>query len=40
MPGTSGQLVEINSGLAAGDIVVTAPLTQLQPGDKVAMVEG
>lgn len=34
------RLVEITSGLAAGDVVVTAPLTQLQPDDMVAMVEG
>jgi RND family efflux transporter MFP subunit len=35
-----GRLVEITAGLAPGDLVVTAPLTQLQPGDKFEMVEG
>jgi len=35
-----GRIVEIVSGLEAGDIIVTAPLTQLRPGDKVEMVEG
>ena len=34
------RLVEIVSGLAAGDVVVTAPLTQLQPDDLVELVEG
>ncbi len=34
------RLVEITSGLTAGDVVVTAPLTQLQPDDLVTMVEG
>lgn len=34
------RLVEITSGLSAGDVVVTAPLTQLQPDDLVEMVEG
>ncbi|MET3924037.1 efflux RND transporter periplasmic adaptor subunit [Devosia sp. 2618] len=34
------RLVEITSGLVAGDVVVTAPLTQLQPDDLVEMVEG
>ncbi|MCR6670710.1 efflux RND transporter periplasmic adaptor subunit [Devosia ginsengisoli] len=34
------RLVEITSGLTAGDVVVTAPLTQLQPDDLVEMVEG
>lgn len=34
------RLVEITSGLAEGDVVVTAPLTQLQPGDLITMVEG
>ncbi|KKB13077.1 hypothetical protein VE25_03755 [Devosia geojensis] len=34
-----GRVIEVASGLEAGDIVVTAPLTQLQPGDKVEMVE-
>ena len=34
------RLVEITSGLAEGDVVVTAPLTQLQPDDLVEMVEG
>lgn len=34
------RLVEIVSGLSAGDVVVTAPLTQLQPDDRVEMVEG
>ena len=34
------RLVEIVSGLAAGDVVVTAPLMQLQPDDLVEMVEG
>jgi RND family efflux transporter MFP subunit len=35
-----GRVVEIASGLAVGDVVVTAPLSQLRPGDLVAMVEG
>lgn len=35
-----GQLVHITSGLVAGDVVVTAPLTQLLPGNKVELVEG
>jgi RND family efflux transporter MFP subunit len=35
-----GRLIEITSGLVDGDVVVTAPLTQLQPGDTVEMVEG
>ena len=35
-----GRLVEITAGLVPGDLVVTAPLTQLQPGDKFEMVEG
>jgi len=34
------RLIEITSGLVAGDVVVTAPLTQLQPDDLVEMVEG
>lgn len=34
------RLIEITSGLVAGDVVVTAPLTQLQPEDLVEMVEG
>ncbi|WIY53207.1 efflux RND transporter periplasmic adaptor subunit [Devosia sp. YIM 151766] len=34
------RLVEISSGLVAGDVVVTAPLTQLQPDDLVQLVEG
>lgn len=34
------RLIEIVSGLSAGDVVVTAPLTQLQPEDRVEMVEG
>lgn len=34
------RLVEITSGLTAGDVVVTAPLTQLQPDDLVERVEG
>lgn len=34
------RLVEIVSGLSTGDVVVTAPLTQLQPDDRVEMVEG
>lgn len=34
------RLIEIVSGLSAGDVVVTAPLTQLQPDDLVEMVEG
>ena len=34
------RLVEIVSGLAVGDVVVTAPLTQLQPDDLVELVEG
>jgi hypothetical protein len=32
--------VQITAGLAPGDTVVTAPLTQLQPGDRIEMVEG
>lgn len=35
-----GRVIEVVSGLEAGDIVVSAPLTELQPGDKVEMVEG
>jgi RND family efflux transporter MFP subunit len=35
-----GQLIQITTGLVAGDVVVTAPLTQLQPGDQVEMVKG
>jgi RND family efflux transporter MFP subunit len=35
-----GRLVQITAGLAPGDTVVTAPLTQLQPGDRIEMVEG
>ncbi|KKB82891.1 hypothetical protein VW29_15190 [Devosia limi DSM 17137] len=35
-----GRLIEIAAGLAPGDLVVTAALTQLQPGDKYEMVEG
>ncbi|HTM76649.1 MAG TPA: efflux RND transporter periplasmic adaptor subunit, partial [Devosia sp.] len=35
-----GRLIEITSGLVDGDVVVTAPLTQLQPGDTVEMVKG
>ena len=34
-----GALVAITSGLAASDVVVTAPLTQLEPGDTVELVE-
>ena len=34
-----GALVAIISGLAASDVVVTAPLTQLEPGDAVELVE-
>ena len=36
----AGRLVQITAGLAPGDTVVTAPLTQLQPGDRIEMVEG
>ena len=35
-----GRLVQITAGLAPGDTVVIAPLTQLQPGDRIEMVEG
>ena len=34
-----GALVAITSGLAASDVIVTAPLTQLEPGDTVELVE-
>lgn len=34
----SGQLVGVTSGLAAGDVVVTAPLSELTPDAKVALV--
>lgn len=33
-----GRLVEVVSGLAPGDVVVTAPLSQLQPGDRVELI--
>jgi RND family efflux transporter MFP subunit len=36
----SGRMIEVTSGLAAGDRIVTAPLTQLEPGDLIEMVEG
>ncbi|WDR01433.1 efflux RND transporter periplasmic adaptor subunit [Devosia algicola] len=34
-----GRLVEIETGLKAGDVVVTAPLTQLKAGNNYAIVE-
>ncbi|WDR05520.1 efflux RND transporter periplasmic adaptor subunit [Devosia rhodophyticola] len=34
-----GRLVEIVTGIVAGDTIVTAPLTQLNPGDQYAIVE-
>ena len=33
-----GRIVEV-AGTALGDIIVTAPLAQLEPGDKIEMVE-
>lgn len=35
-----GRLLEITSGLAPGDVIISAPLTQLEPGDQIVMVEG
>jgi len=35
-----GRLVQITSGLVSGDVVVSAPLTEIQPGDAIALVEG
>ncbi|WP_127754161.1 efflux RND transporter periplasmic adaptor subunit [Devosia sp. 1566] len=35
-----GRLVQITAGLQPGDMIVTAPLSQLQPGNRVEMVEG
>lgn len=35
-----GRLVHIVSGLSAGDVVVSAALSEVQPGDDVALVEG
>lgn len=37
---TTGNLVDIRSGLSAGDMVVVAPLPELAPGMRVALVEG
>lgn len=34
-----GQMVEISEGLAEGDVVVSAPLPELNPGDKFEMVD-
>jgi RND family efflux transporter MFP subunit len=36
---SAGRLIEITSGISAGDVIVTAVLTQLQPGDHIEMVE-
>jgi membrane fusion protein (multidrug efflux system) len=36
---SAGRLIEITSGISAGDIIVTAVLTQLEPGDRIEMVE-
>ncbi|UXN73985.1 hypothetical protein N8D56_01080 [Devosia sp. A8/3-2] len=36
---SAGRLIEIASGISAGDIIVTAVLTQLEPGDRIEMVE-
>ncbi len=36
----SAGLVEITSGLQAGDVVVTLPLAGLEPGDRVALTGG
>ncbi|MGV3652151.1 MAG: efflux RND transporter periplasmic adaptor subunit, partial [Devosia sp.] len=36
---TTGNLIDIPSGLAAGDVVVTAPLFELAPGMRVAFSE-
>lgn len=35
----AGNLIEITEGIAAGDIVVTAALPELDPGDAVVLVE-
>lgn len=35
-----GRAIEVVSGLEAGDIVVAAPLTELEAGDKIEMIEG
>lgn len=35
----AGDLVQITSGLAAGDVVITAALPELTPGDDVVLVE-
>lgn len=35
-----GRLVHIMSGLVTGDVVVSAALSEIQPGDSIALVEG
>ncbi len=35
----AGDLVQITAGLAAGDVVITAALPELAPGDEVVLVE-
>lgn len=35
----AGRVIEIASGISTGDVIVSAVLTQLQPGDRIKMVE-
>jgi RND family efflux transporter MFP subunit len=35
-----GRLVEVTSGLAVGDVVISAPLDKLEAGDKITMIGG